>query len=376
MLQALAPTPSPDGSGLPITWRHLMPMALTLAFVMGVGQAMGYFIWGKPSLHGAFQVLFVHFVISLVRSAGIVWLITRLLPIKAALAADLRYLALGQTFLAALLFGSVVDMIAMAVFSSDAFSNFFWRALWHVLCANLVLVVAVMAVAVHGARARVAAAQLERSALQRRGQGRELDDARMQLLQAQAEPHFLFNALANVRRLLRTESPAAKAMLGDLLQYLQVALPALRESETTLGKEADLVRAYLAIHQVRMGGRLTSVVDIPAELSDARIPSLALLTLVENAIKHGVGPLVEGGSITVSAQADGDTLRLSVSDTGKGMGSGSGGGTGLANLRMRLKAMFGSEARLSLALNEPRGMIASVEAPLRARDGSVQRGEQ
>ena len=193
----------------------------------------------------------------------------------------------------------------------------------------------------------------------------ELDQARQALLRAQIEPHFLFNSLANLRRLLRTEPVAAQQMLGDLLRYLREALPRLREAQATLGSEVELVRAYLAVHQVRMGPRLRVRIDVPVELLDVPLPPMLLLTLAENAIKHGLQPLVEGGEIHIRARAAGDSLELEVADTGRGMGSSLGHGTGLANLRARLRASFGEAASLSLQLNEPRGVIARVRLPRR-----------
>jgi signal transduction histidine kinase len=201
----------------------------------------------------------------------------------------------------------------------------------------------------------------------------ELAQAQLQLLHAQNEPHFLFNALANVRRLLRTEPQAAKALLTDLLRYLQAALPALREPFSTLGGEAELVRAYLAVHQVRMGGRLQASVQVPPELAVQQVPAMCLLTLVENALKHGLNPLVEGGSVQVRARRVDEAgrageqafLELEVADNGQGFGEASTGhGTGLANLRARLRQSQGPGAQLSLERNEPRGVIARVRLPL------------
>jgi LytS/YehU family sensor histidine kinase len=197
---------------------------------------------------------------------------------------------------------------------------------------------------------------------------RELDAARLAVLSAQIEPHFLFNTLANVRRLLRTEPPAAQQLLGQLRRYLEEALPLLRESHSTLGREAELVRAYLGVHQVRMGPRLAFEVDVPEELGHHPLPPMLLLTLVENALKHGLAPQVEGGTVHVQARrgagSDGsDELVLTVADTGRGMGAGLGSGTGLANLRARLRTQHGPAARLSLHLHEPRGVRAEVRLP-------------
>jgi signal transduction histidine kinase len=193
----------------------------------------------------------------------------------------------------------------------------------------------------------------------------ELAAGRLQVLQAQIEPHFLFNSLANVRRLLRTNGEAGRVMLDDLMRYLESALPRMREDTSTLAREAELARAFLAVHQVRMGARLDVRIDVPERLRECVVPPMMLLTLIENALKHGVVPLPEGGAIAVAAERSEDTLLLRVADTGRGLMAGSGGGTGLANIRSRLKAMYGATASLSLHHNRPRGVVAEIALPAR-----------
>src|SRR5262249_29175260 len=146
----------------------------------------------------------------------------------------------------------------------------------------------------------------------------QLDEARLQVLQAQIEPHFLFNTLANVRRLYQTEPVAAESMLQNLMRYLAVALPQMRAVASTLGREAALTEAYLNIHRTRMGRRLTFEIEIPESLLHAPVPPMMLLTLAENAIKHGLNPLPEGGFVRISANADDGRLRLQVADSGQG----------------------------------------------------------
>jgi signal transduction histidine kinase len=208
-----------------------------------------------------------------------------------------------------------------------------------------------------------AAALLHEAELNRIRLQSELAAGRLQVLQAQIEPHFLFNSLANVRRLLRIDGDAGRAMLADLMRYLESALPRMRDDSSTLAREAELIRAFLAVHQVRMGPRLQVHIDVPPELRGRVVPPMMLLTLIENALKHGLGPLPEGGAITVGAVEAGGRLLLRVADTGQGLVAGSGGGTGLANIRARLKAMYGAAAGLSLHLNEPRGVVAEIDLP-------------
>jgi len=194
----------------------------------------------------------------------------------------------------------------------------------------------------------------------------QIVEARLQLLQAQIEPHFLFNSLANVRRLSRLDGPAGGRLLSDLLRYLEAALPQMRSGACTVAKEIELARAFLAIHQVRMGPRLSFTLDAPLDLANTVLPPMLLLTLIENALKHGIGPLAEGGEIAIRVARDGeDRVRLSVADTGQGLRSSCGQGVGLTNARARLRSLYGGAASLTLSLNEPRGVIATIVWPER-----------
>jgi len=201
-------------------------------------------------------------------------------------------------------------------------------------------------------------AQLEGLAFER-----ETSEARLQVLQAQVEPHFLFNVLANVRRLYRTDRAAGREMLGNLMRILDVALPHMREARSCVGRELELVEAYLGVQRVRMGRRLNFAIDVPAPLHGLEMPTMMLLTLVENAVRHGLGPRPEGGTIRIAARLDGAQLRVDVADDGMGFRAASGAGTGLANIRARLAALHGESARLELAANEPRGLVATLRLP-------------
>jgi len=188
-------------------------------------------------------------------------------------------------------------------------------------------------------------------------------EARLQMLEAQIEPHFLFNTLAHVRRLYETDHAAGARMLGNLKDYLSVALPQMRASDSTLGRELDHAKAYLEIQQIRMGQRLAYAIDVADALRSARLPPLMLLTLVENAIKHGLTPVPAGGRIDIHARVEAGRLRVEVADTGQGFTKSGGGGAGLANIRARLAAHFGAQASLALALNSPRGVVATLSLP-------------
>lgn len=189
-------------------------------------------------------------------------------------------------------------------------------------------------------------------------------DAEIKVLEAQIEPHFLLNTLATVRCLFRTGSGSAAQMLCSLQQYLGAALPQFRGEHPTLGSEFAQVAAYLDILQVRMGPRLAFDIALPPDLAAAPFPPMTLMTLVENAVKHGLMPLPGGGRIDVAARASGDQLEVTVSDNGAGFQAGGGSGIGLVNIQARLAVLYGGKARLALEANTPRGVVARICVPL------------
>jgi LytS/YehU family sensor histidine kinase len=202
------------------------------------------------------------------------------------------------------------------------------------------------------------AARLEKVSLDR-----QTIEAHLQALQAQIEPHFLFNTLANIKMLYETDASRAKPLIHDLAAYLRTALPQMREMRSTLARELELAQAYLRVLKVRMGERLNVVTDVPADLREATMPPMMLLTLVENAIKHGLRSLPQGGTITIRAEHLAERLSVSVIDDGIGFPKGFGAGVGLANTRARLTALYGDKGRLTLAANPRGGVIAEIELP-------------
>jgi Histidine kinase len=199
---------------------------------------------------------------------------------------------------------------------------------------------------------------------------RQIVEAKLMALQAQVEPHFLYNTLANVQALTEVDPQQANKMTGHLIQYLRAALPKMRESISTVGQEVELVRAYLNILNMRMGDRLQFGINVPAEMEALPFPPLMLPSLVENAIKHGLEPQREGGRIDVVAEKIGHgenaTIRMMVRDTGRGLTDApvqAGGGVGLTNIRERLLALFGDKAKLTLESNQPKGVVAIIEVP-------------
>jgi Histidine kinase len=209
------------------------------------------------------------------------------------------------------------------------------------------------------ARSQALAFDLERSELERQAL-----DARMRLLQAQVQPHFLFNTLANVQALVDAGSPQAAKVLASLIAYLRAAVPRLQEPSTTLGQELQLVRAYLDLMHLRMPDRLQYRLNVDAATLDLRCPPLTLLTLVENAVRHGIDPSEEGGRIEIDVQLRDGRCHVRVTDTGVGLQhAGNGEGTGLSTLSERLKLTFGGDAQLRLSSLEPHGACAELQFP-------------
>lgn len=209
------------------------------------------------------------------------------------------------------------------------------------------------------ARHQAIAFDLERSELERQAL-----DARLHLLQAQVAPHFLFNTLANVQALVDAGSPHASAVLRSLTAYLRAAVPQLNQPAATLGRELQLVEAYLELMHMRIPDRLQYELHVDEPALALRCPPMTLLTLVENAVRHGIDPSEEGGRIDVHVQVRGARCVIRVIDTGVGLnGTNQGLGTGLGSLRERLQLVFDGDARLHVAAHEPRGVCAELEIP-------------
>jgi sensor histidine kinase YesM len=193
---------------------------------------------------------------------------------------------------------------------------------------------------------------------------KQLMQAQMAALQAQVEPHFLFNTLALIGQLIETDPPEAARVHAHLIDYLRATLPQLRtRGGGTLGKQCDMVKAYLAIMQARMKERLQVQFMVPTFLESAPFPPMMLQSLVENAIKHGLEPKIAGGVITVRAQVIDATLVVDVCDNGIGINLHAPDGVGLANIRERLQLLYGEAAELVIEAQAAGGCCASIRLP-------------
>jgi sensor histidine kinase YesM len=273
-------------------------------------------------------------------------------------------LALGGALVGASVGGLVKGVEPFAWLNDSA-------KLRHVVMAGLVfgfLYALVVALIAHLRNREYAAltANLEAEARQN-ALSRQLAESRLKLLQLQIEPHFLFNTLGSAQQLAEKTAPDAARLIADLIRFLRATTPSIRDDVATLQQEGVLVGAYLSIMQRRLGRRLDFRVDIPSALELATVPPGMLITLVENAIKHGIEPAPGGGQVSVAVEQGADTrarLVVTVADTGAGLSSHPGQGIGLANIRERLALLYGDAAELTLEENVPRGFIARLQLPL------------
>jgi hypothetical protein len=202
---------------------------------------------------------------------------------------------------------------------------------------------------------------------------RQVVEARMAAMQAQVEPHFLFNTLASIDHLIETDPARASTMQKNLIALLRASMPTMREANAQgvrdLGRELAVIRPYLEILKVRMEERLQTEIDIPEGLHSAEFPPMMIQGLVENAVKHGLEPKPDGGKLTVRAQIVHGKLAVTVADTGLGFGKAptAGTGVGLANVRERLQLLYGNKAALTVAENQPSGTVVTITVPYRAR---------
>lgn len=233
-----------------------------------------------------------------------------------------------------------------------------------VIASNLLLGASATALIMYMSRTQAMQEALER---ERRRAAEALQAetvARLGLLQAQIEPHFLFNTLANIHSLIKEDPDTACLILEELNAYLRTSLRRTRTAISTLGEEIDLIEALLAIAAARLRTRLEYVIHVPAALRETPLPPLLLQPLVENAIRHGIEPSVAGGTIEIEARSTDDLLELTVTDTGVGFRTDAPHGVGLANVRARLASLYENRGKLEFYTNTPQGVIARLILPV------------
>ena len=240
-----------------------------------------------------------------------------------------------------------------------------WAKIAAACCATGLIVAVTVALtsALRNRQYKLDNARLELDAERHRA-ARELSESRLRMLHAQIEPHFLFNTLGAVQQLAQKNAPDAARLTASLIAFLRASLAEMRHETVTLAADFALIEAYLQVMKARLGTRLDYALDLPPALSQVSIPSMLLLTLVENAIKHGIEPSLRGGRISVTAVAMQEHLHLTVSDSGPGLGSAPGSGHGLENVRSRLKLLYGEAAGLTIVDGDDAGVVATMVLPL------------
>lgn len=349
--------PRPNGLALLLGWQRLR---FTLIFSIGLGLLLGMG-WKSGLLSVLLRTTTLGLVAMLVFGLFEQW--PRRLPSwLARWVLQVMGVALAMPF----------TTLAIYLYSTEAGAPPFWNdmdrvsgfailSIMGVLLAPWAALAALVRQKEALARHQALTFDLERSELERQAL-----DARLHLLQAQVTPHFLFNTLANVQALVDTGSPQASAVLQSLIAYLRAAVPRLHEPVSTLAQELQLVRAYLELMHMRMPDRLVFELHVDEAALGLGCPPLTLLTLVENAVRHGIDPSEEGGRIDIYLWRRGTRCLLRVSDTGVGLQQTSAGlGTGLATLRERLRLVFGADASLRVRAQEPRGVSAELDFPAR-----------
>jgi len=216
--------------------------------------------------------------------------------------------------------------------------------------------------------ARQTARLLRAAELDRIGRSRIALESRLQAMQARVEPQFLFNTLAQVEQLFEVDRPLAARMLDDLIAYLRAAMPAMRDTSSTVAQEVELARAYLDIVRLRLGDRLQVAIDVPPEAGGARIPPMMLLPLTDHAVTHGIEPR-RGGMLQIAIEARAPRLVLRIVDSGAGFVP-EAAGDGIADIRARLAALYGPEAALALHRRGSGATEAVLDLPLESRGGA------
>ncbi len=270
---------------------------------------------------------------------------------------------------------SVIVMLVGASIGVTLGSFFISGSLWTVFANNqtswiLGLFFGSIGLAIFSGREQLNATRLQLSEAKatQAAQEHQLVESQLRLLQAQIEPHFLFNTLSNVTSMIRTNPQGAEQTLNNLSSLLRHNLRRTREPTTTLGEELDILRAYLEIQKIRMGARLEYKLEVDAAIRSQPLPPMLIQPLVENAIAHGIEPQETGGEVVVSATVTGGALLIRVSDTGGGMQTmSSGSGTGLRNIRERLQVLFDGEASLRLTERKPHGIEAAMDIPVTSK---------
>ena len=262
--------------------------------------------------------------------------------------------------------GILIGHLTAASILRQAIPTFMWgwkKALLKYIGLWLVLVTTIGYFFYSKRHLKISKEIIQQERINRLSSEKEALEANLRLLQAQIEPHFLFNTLSNVLSLIDTDQAKGKAMLVDLIHYMRTSLSRTLPEATTLDQELDMIKAYLNVQKIRMGERLRFKIEFPEAVRQHPLPPMLLQPLVENAIKHGLEPKMEGGEIMIKVTEETDLIRIEVVDTGNGFSSFQNTGVGIGNVRERIKLLFGEKGCFMLEENRPNGVRAIIEVP-------------
>jgi len=357
---------------LPFFRRFRRGTARDLLYTWIWNCTLGFFFWGLAIFFGGGgNATAAYLVWNLIVANVIGYTLHGLFVIGSALRIERRARAAGSLAVAAyytvIPTGGVVAGFALvsAFLGEQQFVNFLRDPRWIGVMVGSSLLISAILAAIFFVRERQARveADLERERARAERVEREATLATLRALQAQIEPHFLFNTLANVASLIDSDPALSKRMLERFIRFLRASLAATREETTTLADEGELIAAYLDVMEVRMASRMRHEVRVDPALAALRVPPMLLQPLVENAIRHGLEPRVEGGEVRVSARREGSQVVLEVRDTGVGFAPTTRGGTGLTNIRDRLRLLYSGKAALDITENPAGGTVACIRIP-------------
>jgi sensor histidine kinase YesM len=265
-----------------------------------------------------------------------------------------------------MVFGILVGHLMAAFILQPSLPSFIWgwkKDFLKTIGLWLALAIAIGYFFYSRTRIKISKEIIQQERINRLSSEKEVLEANLKLLQAQVEPHFLFNTLSNVLSLIDTDPTKGKSMLADLIHYLRTSLSRTLPVATTLDQEMNIIKAYLNIQKIRMGERLSFSIELPDALREHPFPPMLLQPLVENAVKHGLEPAIEGGKITIKVMEENGLIKIEVQDTGNGFSSYDTAGVGITNVRERIRLLYGDKGRLMLEANVPHGVKAIIEVP-------------
>ncbi|MDQ3027738.1 MAG: histidine kinase [Pseudomonadota bacterium] len=349
-------------------WKHGMVRDLLYTLIWNC--VLGLAFWAIGGMFRPQNTTLAGLLMSLIMANSVGYTLHGIFLVSARLGLDtwargFGYVATAAYYTLVSTLGVFLGFAIVALAFEEGSLAWMLQPRWIASLAVSSAIISIMIAMIYFAREKHARAEaeLQRERVRVERVERDAALANLRALQAQIEPHFLFNTLANVASLVDPDPAMAKRMLESFIRFLRASLAATRLDSTTLGDEAGLIASYLQVLQVRMGGRLTFRIEVDPALAAFELAPMLLQPVVENAIRHGLEPKVEGGEVTFRARREGAQVVIEIADTGVGFASTTRGGVGLANLRDRLKLLYSGGASMHVGENSPSGARVTVRLP-------------